>query len=126
MKKYVATLLIATACSLHAQSCPVTVKGYLPTETNITVYWHNASDKPINAARFHAYNTSVGDKQDLFYAFDKNRVKPLKPNTDAHDVFDDVESKSRTGGVWVEKVVFTDGTVWQDDGSKSCSFEKTK
>lgn len=125
MKRHIALLFLATTWS-YAQTCPVTVNGYLPTEMNITVYWHNASDKPVQSARFRAYNMSVGDRQELLYAFDKNRVKPLKPKANARDVFDDAESKSRTGGVWVEKVQFADGTVWQDDGSKSCSFDKTK
>jgi hypothetical protein len=124
MKQWFFTLIAVT--SLAAQDCPVTINHYRATDDLVQINWKNVAPKPITSIRFQAYSLTVGDRQPLATKFDDNLPNAIKPGQSTFGRWTDYESKARTGGAWVEKVVFSDGSQWQDNGSNSCRFERTK
>jgi hypothetical protein len=131
MKRLIAVMLL-TGSAFAAQSCPVQVTSFGNYGNEFRITWENVSDKPTAGVRFGAYYTSVGEKHDFLQMLDyngppkgspayKNPFK-YKPN----HAWYVLQDRTNSGGVWVEKVAFRDGTSWQDDGSRSCVYEKTK
>lgn len=136
MKWMLPALLISTA--VCAQQCPVKAIGAsfhielgnvvdpLSYET-LVIYYRNESEKPVKAVKFQAeIIDKVKDKKDL--SGDFVTEWPLKPGKKASHGF-----KIRTLGpslnlvygeadasAWPVKVLFKDGSVWEDDGKRTC------
>jgi hypothetical protein len=133
MKAFIATLLLLSASALAQQSCPIQPTHYTPFDngslSQLYIGWENTANQPTTGIRFGAYYFSVGEKHDLDTvmeyngAINKNPKRFPKKHFHTWYVFD---HRTQSGGVWVQKVVFADGTVWQDDGSRSCNFERNK
>jgi hypothetical protein len=124
------TLLLLSGAAFAAQTCPVTIVKFFPREgpNGIQAYiqWESTSDK-VTGARFGAYYISLGEKHEFFQmlSYDMPRGgKPLKSGRKHYNTWDVFQDRTDKGGAWVDKVSFSDGTSWQDDGTRSCSFTK--
>ena len=131
MKAFIALLLLSGA-AFAEQPCPVAIVKFFPidgpTGSQTYIQWENTTDKTITGVRFGAYYLSLGEKRDFFEKLEYNSRKgkgrldkPHKRNYASWFVFQD---RTQSGGAWVDKVQFEDGTSWQDDGSRSCMFER--
>jgi hypothetical protein len=134
--KLMVFLLLLTGSAFAAQTCPVTIVKFFPREgpNGIQAYiqWMNTSDKPTSGVRFGAYYISVGEKHDFFQMLEYNGPPKGSPAYEhpfkykPHQSWDVFQDRTDTGGAWVDKVSFRDGSVWQDDGSRSCVYEKIR
>lgn len=130
MKRFIALLLLSGAVT--AQTCPVTIVKFFPREgpngTQAYIQWES-TDKPVTGARFGAYYISLGEKHDFFDKLEYNKPnggKAFKGSRNHHNTWYVFQDRTDTGGAWVDKVQFEDGTSWQDDGTRSCMFERKK
>jgi hypothetical protein len=135
MKSFIALLLLSGA-AFATQTCPVTIVKFFPisgpTGSEVYVQWKNTADKPTSGVRFGAYYISLGEKHDFVQMLEYNG--PPKGSSAYEHPFKYkpyqswyvLQNRTESGGVWVDKVVFRDGTSWQDDGSRSCAFERNK
>lgn len=130
MKQLIALMLLAG--SSLAQSCPVRVTNFGNHGNEFRINWENTTDKPTTGVRFGAYYISVGEKHDFFQMLEYNGPPAGSPAYKHPLKYKPAQSwyvlqdRTNSGGVWVDKVTFRDGTSWQDDGSRSCVFEKTR
>lgn len=86
----------------------------------------------MSGVRFGAYYVSLGEKHDFFQMLEYNGPPKESPaykhplQYKAYQSWYVLQNRTNSGGAWVDKVQFEDGTSWQDDGSKSCTFERHK
>jgi hypothetical protein len=131
MKRFIVLLLLSGA-AFGAQSCPVQPTYFHSYGNEFNIKWQNTTDKPTTGVRFGAYYISVGEKHDFFQKMEYNGPPEGSPAykhpfkyKPSHS-WNILQDRTNSGGVWVDKVTFRDGSVWQDDGSRSCVFEVTK
>lgn len=104
----------------------VTTRWDLPTHS-VQLFFASKNDTPkvVVGAKFGVYTLdAVKDKHEYPLAL-VNEYKH-KPGKDVAD-FESLSLIGREdaeGGaiVWVQKVLYADGTTWEDDGSRSCQI----
>lgn len=94
-----------------------------PNVGHVGIYYQNQSDKDVLTVRFGLgyVNTMRELSYVEFVDTQEHRVKPgksfgLLASTGNWNLGDQTKHVA-----WVEKVMFSDGTFWNDDGSKSCA-----
>lgn len=99
----------------------------------LQIKFRNSSDKTIVATKFGAgFLDATNDRHDSAWNYTSNDV--VRPGEKKGPHWDDIVYFEEYGyGIkaeaWLVKVLFSDGTSWEDDGSKSCkgvSWEKEK
>lgn len=111
--------------------CPVTLMGIYfghthSNETPVSVHFANASERKMIAVKLGLTGFDAALDPHEFpepYAV----AIDLKPQRKAEPIWrvtdDDFEIDTASGArVYVDKVVFANGAIWQDDGTKSCSL----
>lgn len=113
------------------QTCPVEIEKWNgqhgPYSHHVYIHYLNASDKPVSAIIFKAYTVdALGEAHDFITTpeFDVTEKRPLKPGKKGNTSFRYLLQKG-SYGIWVYGVRFADGSVWKDDGSRSCSAVAT-
>jgi hypothetical protein len=112
-------------------SCPVTFTGIYADSpgrggTLVSVHFVNQSEKRLIAAKLGLIGFDATRDRHEFpeqYAIAVN----LKPQRKASPIFrvqEDEFAIDTAGGasVYLVKLMFSDGSTWQDDGTKSCSL----
>lgn len=127
MKPFALLLVLSTAAfaqcpvEIHVAysfTCAVTAPN---AHCNLRIAYKNTSNKEIAATKFGLnYYDSTGDfvRGPEYYSV-KNKVKAGK-KTDAY--WFNPEHAGQGHEAWVQKVLFTDGSTWEDDGSRSCKL----
>jgi hypothetical protein len=133
--KWVATVLfLVVGAQAQTKSCPADVVRVVPSYVNHTVgCWTirqcdaveivNNSDKKIIGAKFHmVYYDAVGDSKDngIDYMGD-NKVKAGKKSLYVWRTRFLVEDRSQGASASLSKVLFEDGSTWEDSGRNECS-----
>jgi hypothetical protein len=112
-------------------SCPITLTGIYAgppghNGTLVSVHFVNQSDKRLIAAKVGLIGFDATWDRHLFpeeYAI----AVDLKPQREARPIWrvrEDEFANDTAGGasVYLAKLMFSDGSTWQDDGTKSCSL----
>ncbi len=113
------------------QSCPVKVTlvrpryKYVTHDTRIHIRALNDSTKVVIGVKFGLYTLdAVNDKHEypeMLVLSDS--YKPAKEASEDFTVTLQSEAEGARGAiVWTQKVLFADGTSWEDDGSRSCQL----
>jgi hypothetical protein len=119
MRTLFVTLLLTAAA--WAQDCPtkITFVGVYPDNPQFSIQYTNLTDKVIKAVRFDAtFYDAVADPVAVFGAFvDDSKVKPGKGKWGIWTMTITYNRSQLAGGedVWPTKVVFEDGTVWENN-----------
>lgn len=133
MKRILLTIVLL--CGYAAAQCPVQVtkaftrgvyreSGGRLSFPSMVIHFTNVSDKVIVGTKFSAYYTNaVGDKRESVNTFTTgDTVKPGKSKRVEFNQYDTNSIKAPS--VYVLKVKFQDGTTWEDDGKRSCIWER--
>jgi hypothetical protein len=120
-------VLLLTATAVAAE-CPIAIEKVVPfpRSAGFAVRYRNTSDKTVKAAEFHARTfDAVGDPHDVYgKLIDSHPVKPGKLSNGKWDVVFPFVENSRGGAeAYLQKLIYEDGTKWEDDGSKACRGE---
>jgi hypothetical protein len=112
-------------------SCPITLTGLYAghqhrTGTLVSIHFVNQTEKRLIAIKVGIIGfDATRDSHDFSepYAIAVN----LKPQREARPIWrvqeGEFETKTSSGArVYLTKLVFSDGTTWEDDGTKSCSL----
>jgi hypothetical protein len=112
-------------------SCPVTLTGIYADSpsrggTRVSVHFVNQSDKRLIAAKVGLVGFDAARDRHEFpeqYALAVN----LKPQREARPIWrvrEDEFANDTAGGasVYLVKLMYSDGSTWQDDGTKSCAL----
>lgn len=139
MKPFLLALLslgIAAGAELPApplQPCPILMEqihprwawgyGGDPWNSYLMVKFRNTSDKTIVSIRFRAaFIDSFGEEYVSVYYYDAD--SKIKPGKSSHSEWPDGVYVGEWGktraNVWMEKVLFSDGTSLIDDGTHTC------
>ena len=86
---------------------------------------HNGTEKSVEAFEFRtSYLNHMGDAT-VSATYISQTARPIKPHGDYRaQAMDRGESSQNGAGkvdLYISRVKFDDGTIWQDDGTKSCS-----
>jgi hypothetical protein len=127
MKRLMAVLLLM--CGMAAAQCPITVEHVVVhdisrgREVNLKAKWKNTSDKTIIGVKFQVlYFDPTKDAHDPHETFSSDqKTKPGDSKTTywRNYLWSQVY-QYHEADIWPTKVVFDDGSVWRDDGSKQC------
>ena len=136
-------LIFGSSISVRAQEakvCPAEVVRVVPSYTQHSFYHcdhirqcdaveiRNNSNKKIVGAKIHmVYYDAVGDPKDN--GIDYTSDGKLNPNKKSLYVWKTrflVDDSSQGATAWVMKVLFDDGSTWEDDGTKACSAKSRK
>lgn len=133
----VVMILVGLCTASDTSSCPVHIigaaAGYAdaecPYRTCLWINMENQQAKKVVGAKFGVqFIDAVGDPHESIFHYTSNdSVKPSKKHmyqwvltgTDAQDV-------SNGASAWVEKLLFEDGSKWEDDGNKRCQWTRPK
>jgi hypothetical protein len=146
MKRLVIVILFASAIAIAEKNpydanventtmlnpaCPVTLTGLYfgtprKTGADVSVHFVNQTDKDVIALKFGLVGFDATWDTNSFpdqYAIPVR----LKPHHEAKPIFRVAmpNFKLETSGgaeVYLTKVVFRDGSIWKDDGARSCSL----
>jgi hypothetical protein len=112
-------------------SCPLTLTGIFADkpgrkETRVSVHFVNQTDKRVIAVKVGLSGVdAVRDTHEFpeEYALSVN----LRPEKEAKPIWEvangDFGVNTASGArVYLGKLMFADGSIWKDDGSKSCSL----
>ena len=121
-------------CGSFAAECPIQITKVDPIAVvfgttdpwgwELKVSYKNTGSKTIVAAKFGAdFIDATGDRRRS--AWDYTTTTTVKPNQEKSGHWPDGVYVSEIGmkvqvSVWLEKAAFSDGSRWEDDGSKSC------
>ena len=136
MKKLAICLLLALGPVCHASittnnsvdpTCPVRFKSaWIPytlgLEKALYIHYFNQSTKRIIGIKFgFDMMDAVGDftpyPEDLT---SNDSVKPSKSGSASYNIYDDSSDDGLR--IYTKKVLFDDGTTWEDDGKMHCSY----
>jgi hypothetical protein len=131
MKKL--SLLMLLVATYGFSQCPVQVtKAYtrgFHHETRLEtpsmkIHYRNTSDKVILGVKFGAYYVNAVDDAEASYNTftDDQKVAPGKSKYAEWHQYD--TNKIKRPVVYVMKVKFDDGTLWEDNGDRICSFKQ--
>lgn len=100
--------------------------GFVATGSDLTVKWKNISSKEIAGIKFGiAWIDAVGDQHPAHTGFTgEDKVKPGQTKKYQWDIPLN-QDETRAEG-WLTKVLFKDGTVWEDNGTHSCKGAREK
>jgi hypothetical protein len=128
------TLLLLAALTDTPQNCPIEFKHFNPyysVERRGILEWRNVSDKKIKSAEFEiiGYN-SLNEPlhmRPVTWAGNNLGRSITQPGKSGTVKWAQTEAAVRTmahngSEAYVKKIVFDDGTQWEDDGSASCSI----
>ena len=138
--------LVCSAFAIYAQqTCPVaiskiTVNGFGASVGN--VLWSAAANTPPTPGNFYMIsyaNTSSKDVMTVRFGKSQYQVNSMLEVTHGQDDFITTEMRKLKPGkahsigivtgdqkldfAWAEKVLFADGTYWNDDGTHSCKYQ---
>ncbi|HEV2275004.1 MAG TPA: hypothetical protein VGR96_12610 [Acidobacteriaceae bacterium] len=112
-------------------ACPVTLTGIYAGSpgrggTDVSVHFVNASERRVIAVKFGFTGLdATRDAHDFSepYALAVN----LKPRKEARPIWrvqdEDFQGDTASGArVYLMKVVYANGSTWEDDGTRSCSL----
>jgi hypothetical protein len=112
-------------------ACPLTLTGIFADaggrrETRVSVHFVNQTDKRVIGVKVGLVGLDATKDPHEFpqeYALSVN----LKPDKEAKPIWvvadDEFGIDTASGArVYLGKVMFRDGSIWRDDGSKSCSL----
>jgi hypothetical protein len=124
----------AAECPLNMISAGISVRDHGQSvsiiERSVRIEFSDTSGKDIVAMKFGAvlfnkldesYDTETGYIDDKLLKWDTNRAKDgkeQKPRLSFWNIYKDTADRA---DAWIEKVKLSDGTIWQDDGSKRCN-----
>jgi hypothetical protein len=128
--------IVAMAIQMVGQQvCPVEIKStnsnyYVdssvdPWNSALRIEYINHAKVNTTAIRFGVYfaNTMGEREKSVYYYLDSDGLKPEKlRRSNWSDGVYTQGTYSLKALAWVEKIGFADGTVWQDDGSRSCGL----
>jgi hypothetical protein len=112
-----------------AQTCPVQIETIHTLDmaygdVHFKAKWKNVSDKQIVGAKFNAtFFDATGDRHDVIEDWTTDqKVKPGQSKSSSWPDGYYIRSYGHHAKVeiWPQKIVFADGTKWEDDGSASC------
>lgn len=118
--------------TIDDQSCPVVFDNFytapaLGTVAGFSVKFKNRTDKVIIGSDFGLdVMNAVGDFVPYFQTIDV--ADKVKPGKSAHYIgrLIPVQQYRLLAGyrVYIRKIAFADGTVWQDDGTMKCQIAR--
>ena len=124
MKKYgLLSLLLLVALPLLAQStCPVQPTLVKNISSRISIDFQNTSGKQLASYRFGL--TFFGNNGEA-HAFPQPLVGRVSLNAHRHraaiwETPSALQFLYPVAEVYLKQATFTDGTIWNDDGSKTC------
>lgn len=129
-------LLLATIIPVTGQECPVTVmevnpSAIIPTEplrspyryNGLKIKHKNVTDKDIRGVEFLVISFNAVDNQSRRYVVSSGNTKPAKEATTyfPSDAPWDAKLSGFNGtAVVVNKVRFSDGTIWENRNENEC------
>lgn len=112
-------------------ACPLTLTGIFADrpgrkETRVSVHFVNQTDKRVIAVKVGLLGLDATRDEHAFpeeYALSVN-LRPEKEAKPIWVVADDEFAIDTASGarVYLGKLMFADGSMWRDDGSRSCSL----
>jgi hypothetical protein len=96
-----------------------------PWDSYLQIEYTNLGPRPIAAVKFSVkFTDSLGDSQPSVYSYTSDQI--VKPRKKAKPFWGDGVYFHQIGlrisaTAYLEKIRFTDGTSWIDDGSQSCA-----
>jgi hypothetical protein len=113
-------------------NCPIEITSFKPVQPTVygsfvthvlptvRIAYKNTGEKEISGIKFGiTYYNGVGEAHDAFNTLSTGRH--VKPGKKSGDSWDGEENNPAKATVHLEKVLFADGTTWEDDGSQKCS-----
>jgi hypothetical protein len=126
MRHIFAALLLTAAA--WAQDCPVTISNItaVPNDPQFSIQYKNLTDKKIKGAKFDAtFYDAVSNPWGVMDTFiDSGQVKAGKTHYIQWNMSRVYNTELQGGAeVWPVKIVFEDGSVWENDASRKCLVE---
>ena len=113
----------------QSHTCPVQINSFTGDSGSIHWTYTNASDKQITSLILDVDATnSLGEVEKLlvtpqFDIVENEKHHPFLPGVRSKTSYRNDNLDYGTYRVYVHGVKFSDGTVWRDDGSKSCALD---
>lgn len=130
--KYLLVLFMLTGAAFA--QCPVEILHVNPHAyvsqrgSGFKIEFRNASEKKIKGVEFNAsYFDGVNTERPGYESFvAKKNLEPTKKTSQTWvPYFRYINRDNGENGAeaWVTKVLFEDGSIWRDDGSRTCKGE---
>jgi hypothetical protein len=131
--RHLFVVLLLTAAA-WAQDCPVKISDIsaVPDDPRFSLQYKNLTDKKIKGAKFDAtFYDAVNNPWGVMNTFiDSAQVKVGKTHYIQWSMSRVYNAELQGGAeVWPVKILFEDGSVWENDASRKClaeSWRRTK
>jgi len=124
MRKYIliCLLLVVALPSLGQSTCPVQPTLVKNTDSRISISFQNASEKQLASYQFGLTFFGTNGAAHRFPQSLAGKV-PLQAHRHRAAIWETPSALQflyPVAEVYLKQATFTDGTIWNDDGSKAC------